>query len=145
MMKNHALTGQCWVIYASNTIDQFCLDWMESRLGKQELIKIGGGVSGIIHPFNMYLAGPHKGLEQKLVIGEIDLSQLGIVKVWIDSAGHYSRPEVLQINVNRTQIWPDEKNIACSMKKAPSADEKPCSMFEEFVSSASERRKEYEN
>jgi hypothetical protein len=115
---------------------------MEAKLGKQELVKIGGGLSGIIHPFNMYLAGPHQGLEQKLVIGEIDLSQLRIVKVWIDSAGHYSRPEVLQNNVNRAQIWPDEKNIACSMKKAPPVDEKPSNTFEEFGSSASEHRKE---
>ncbi|CAF1280582.1 unnamed protein product [Rotaria sordida] len=61
MMKNHALTGQCWVICASNTIDQYCLDWMEAKLGKQELVKVGGGLSSIIHPFNMYLAGPHKG------------------------------------------------------------------------------------
>jgi nitrilase len=141
MMKNHALTGQCWVIYASNTIDQLCLDWMEAKLGKQEFVKVGGGVSGIIHPFNMHLAGPHKGLEQKLVIGEIDLSQLGIVKVWIDSVGHYSRPEVLQNHVNHTQIWPDEKNIACPMKNAPSADGKPFTP-EEASSSANEHKKD---
>lgn len=142
MMKNHALTGQCWVIYASNTIDQFCLNWMHAKLGKQELVKIGGGISGILHPFNMYLAGPHQGPEQKLVIGNIDLSQLGIVKVWIDSAGHYSRPEVLQNNVNRTQIWPDEKNIACSMKKPPSVDEKSSNTYDDLHSTTSEQKKE---
>ncbi|CAF2516890.1 unnamed protein product [Rotaria sp. Silwood2] len=127
MMKNHALTGQCWVIYASNTVDQLCLDWMETKLGKQELIKIGGGISGILHPFNIYLAGPHKGLEQKLVIGEIDLSQLGVIKVFIDSAGHYSRPEVLQNNINNVPIWPDEKNITFPMKKAPPRDKESSS------------------
>lgn len=141
-MKNHALTGQCWVIYASNTIDQCCLDWMEAKLGKQDLIKIGGGLSGIIHPFNMYLAGPHKGLAQRLVIGEIDLSQLGMVKVWIDSAGHYSRPEVLQYHVNRAQIWPDEIDIACPMRKVPSTIWKSTNNREETEFTTTEKEKE---
>ncbi|CAF4483020.1 unnamed protein product [Rotaria socialis] len=109
MMKSHAPSGQCWVIYASNTVDHYCRDWMETKLGKQELIKTGGGISGTLHPFNIYLDGPHQGLEQKLIICNIDLSQLCIIQVFIDSAGHYSRPEVRQNDANYAPVWPNEK------------------------------------
>ncbi|CAN7779943.1 carbon-nitrogen hydrolase family protein [Variovorax sp. LjRoot84] len=110
MMKTHALTGQCFVISAGNPVDRTCLDWMERKLGPQSHVKEGGGWSAVIHPFCSYLAEPHTGSEQKLVVGEIDLDQLNFVKVWLDTAGHYSRPELLRLNVNRQGMWHDEKN-----------------------------------
>ncbi|CAF1013206.1 unnamed protein product [Rotaria magnacalcarata] len=100
---------------------------METKLGKQELIKIGGCISGILHPFNIYLAEPHKGLEQKLIICNIDLSQLCIIKVFIDSAGHYSPPEVLQNDVNYAPIWANEKNILFPIEIASSSNQKSSS------------------
>lgn len=109
MMKNHALTGQCFVVAASNPVDQYCLDWMEKSLGPQSKVKLGGGWSAIVHPFNTYLGGPHTGPEEKLVVGEIDLAQIRGVKVWVDAAGHYARPEILRLSVNKQGMWPDEQ------------------------------------
>ncbi|CAH0026341.1 unnamed protein product [Clonostachys rhizophaga] len=108
LMKTHALTAQVFVVTASNYVDQTCLDWMEEHLGKQDFVKLGGGWSAVIHPFCSFLAGPHTGSEEKLVTSEVDLSQLGQVKVWVDGAGHYSRPEVLQFNVDQRPLWEDE-------------------------------------
>jgi nitrilase len=109
LMKTHALTAQVFVITASNYVDESCLSWMEENLGKQELVKAGGGWSAIIHPFCAFLAGPHTGAEEKLVEGELDFSQLGAVKVWIDAAGHYQRPEILQFKFDERPHWADEK------------------------------------
>ena len=81
---------------------------MEKNLGPQKLVTAGGGWSAIIHPFNNYLAGAHTGPEEKLVVGEIDLDQLKFVKVWVDSSGHYARPEVLKMQVNKQPLWHDE-------------------------------------
>lgn len=108
LMKNHALTGQTFVICASNYIDNTCLDWMKTNLGDQDSVKGGGGWSAVIHPFCVFLAGPHEGAEEKLVSAEIDLDQLGAVKVWIDGTGHYKRPEVLDFSINRKPMWPDD-------------------------------------
>jgi predicted amidohydrolase len=109
LMKTHALTAQVFVITASNYVDNTCLDWMKENLGDQDLVKAGGGWSSVLHPFCAFIAGPHTGAEEKLVQGEIDLSQLGQVKVWLDAAGHYQRPEVLRFSFDARPLWADEK------------------------------------
>ncbi|KAI1017803.1 hypothetical protein LB504_004029 [Fusarium proliferatum] len=109
LMKAHALTAQVFAITASNYVDDTCLEWMEKNLGKQEFVKTGGGWSAVIHPFCSFLAGPHTGAEEKLVKAEVDLSQLGQVKVWVDAAGHYQRPEILKFSFDDQPLWADEK------------------------------------
>lgn len=109
LMKNHALTAQVWVVTASNYVDDTCLNWMRENLGEQDFVKPGGGWSSVLHPFCTFIAGPHTGAEEKLVAGEIDLSQLGPVKVWIDATGHYQRPEILRFGYDSRPLWADEK------------------------------------
>lgn len=108
MMKNHAISGQCFVITASNPIDKGCLEWMDKNLGPQKDVREGGGWSSIIHPFTTYIAGPHTGGEEKLVSGVINLNDLDRLKVWIDGNGHYSRPEIVRMTRDPRPIWMDE-------------------------------------
>jgi nitrilase len=109
LMKTHALTAQVFVITASNYVDNVYLDWMDENLGPQEFVKAGGGWSSVLHPFCTYIAGPHTGPEEKLVLGELDFSTIGAVMVWIDAAGHYQRPEILQFAFDERPHWADEK------------------------------------
>ncbi|KAJ7762362.1 carbon-nitrogen hydrolase [Mycena maculata] len=108
LMKSHALMCQTFVICASNYVDQGCLTWMEENFGKQELVREGGGWSSIIHPFCRVLAGPHEGGTERILEAEIDLAELAAVKVWIDAAGHYKRPEVLGLKVYKRPLWGEE-------------------------------------
>ncbi|KAK0702187.1 carbon-nitrogen hydrolase [Lasiosphaeris hirsuta] len=125
LMKAHALTAQVFVITASNYVDDVCLDWMRDNLGEQTFVKAGGGWSAVLHPFCAFLAGPHIGGEEKLVQGEIDFSQLGAVKVWLDAAGHYQRPEILQFSFDKRPQWADEKinQFKAPFKGTPSEEE----------------------
>ncbi|KAK8011398.1 hypothetical protein PG990_010363 [Apiospora arundinis] len=111
LMKTHALTAQVFVVTASNYVDETCLDWMERNMGgKQDLVKAGGGWSSILHPFCSYLAEPHTGAEEKMLQAEVDFAQLGAVKVWVDAAGHYQRPEILKFTFDSRPHWADEVN-----------------------------------
>lgn len=111
LMKNHALTGQVFVISASNYVDETCLAWLRENLGDPgDLLKPGGGWSAIIHPFCSYLAGPITGEREELLQAEIDLGQLGAVKAWVDGAGHYSRPEIIQFHMDCTPYWENRRN-----------------------------------
>jgi nitrilase len=97
MMRSHAIMAQCFVVFASSPVTEDMLARMEDAMGPQEFVKPGGGISGIIHPMTPYLAGPHRGLEEKLLVADIDLDDIATTKVFVDGAGHYARPEVLQL------------------------------------------------
>jgi predicted amidohydrolase len=97
MMVNHAVTGQCFVVAASSPVTAEMLDYMSDALGGQELMSAGGGWSAVIHPFGSALAGPVTGLDEQLVIADIDLDDIADVKLWVDGTGHYARPEVLRL------------------------------------------------
>ena len=77
----------------------------------EEKVTAGGGWSAITHPFNAHLAGPHTGSEEKLLVAEIDLADLDVVKAWVDSRGHYARPEILRSSVDRSPLWHDEPRV----------------------------------
>lgn len=111
VMKNHALPAHVFVICASNPVDKRYLEWMQNELREQGYVKEGGGWSATIHPFCLFLGGPQTGKEERLVVGEIDLEQLGAVKVRVDAVGDYKRPEVLSFQTNRKMIWDDENLI----------------------------------
>ncbi|RDW75678.1 hypothetical protein BP5796_06499 [Coleophoma crateriformis] len=125
MMKNHAITAQVFVICASNYVDQSCLDWLTENVGplKEGSLGLGGGYSAIYHPFCAAVAGPKVGDGEELVIADIDLAQIGFVKVWVDGAGHYSRPEILKFEMDRRPVWPDDVVTARShLRSAPHGD-----------------------
>ncbi len=111
MMKNHALTGQCFVVCASSPVTAEMLDYLASHLGPQDLLTTGGGWTTVIHPFGAPLVAPVSGEEEQLVNVEICLADINGVKLWVDSTGHYSRPEVLSLNHNRQAFRPDDSPL----------------------------------
>lgn len=100
MCRSHAITGQCFVVVAMSPVTQQMLDVMESELGPQEFMTVGGGWSAIIHPMTPYLAGPHRGLEERVLTAELDLDEIGGVKAFVDATGHYSRREILRLEID---------------------------------------------
>ncbi|TFG95896.1 MAG: carbon-nitrogen hydrolase family protein [Calditrichales bacterium] len=61
---------------------------------------INTGNSCIIDPGGKYLAGPLEK-SQQILYAEIDLSQISAAKRMFDVAGHYARPDVFQLRINR--------------------------------------------
>jgi hypothetical protein len=101
MMRNHAFTGGCFLVAAASPVAPDALEFLERELGPQSLLAAGGGWSAIIHPFSPTIAGPHTGAEEKLVSAEVDLEEIHAAKQWLDGTGHYARPELLRLMVDR--------------------------------------------
>ncbi len=101
LSRAHALTGQCFVVVAADFVTERALEEMHAALGPQTLIKPGGGWSAVLHPWGHDLAGPHTGAEEKLVAADVDLVDIIAVKGFVDGSGHYSRPEILRLLVDR--------------------------------------------
>ena len=65
-----------------------------------QVVKPGGGWTAIIHPFTPIVAGPETGPDDALLTADIDLNDIKDVKVWVDSAGHYARPDIFKLVVD---------------------------------------------
>lgn len=58
------------------------------------------GGSAVIGPMGQYIAEPVFDQEE-IVYAEIDFAEIHDAKWWFDGSGHYTRPDVFQLNWNR--------------------------------------------
>lgn len=112
LAQSHSKCAMCFTICASSIVSGDELKWSKEKLGEQNLVKIGSGWSGIVGPTGETLAEDAGGLEEKLLVAEIDLDSIPSAKLMNDPAGHYARPEVLNLTVNRQPVWEDDKFVA---------------------------------
>ena len=103
LMRSHAITGQCFVVVAQNPVTPAYIETMEKLLGPQHVLQAGGGSSAIYGPNGMMLAGPHVGEEEVLLTADVDLDMILRSKVLADTAGHYARPEIMHLVVDRRE------------------------------------------
>ncbi len=111
--RQYAFEGQCYVIAAGCTltkqqiIDGILsisdeknpgLELIESIPVENDEFLLRGG-SSIIKPDSEYLVDP---LQEKntVIYADLDLSLLSEGNLFIDTSGHYSRPDVFQLHVN---------------------------------------------
>ncbi len=109
-MQHVAREGGCWVMGSG-----FALrgrDVPDDFPGKAEIFPdadewINPGDSVIVAPDGKIVAGPLRK-ELGVLIAEIDLARCGEAKRTLDAAGHYSRPDIFRLHIDRRPLKPVE-------------------------------------
>ena len=99
-IRQHAIENQVFVISSSWFLKPEDIPDSLKNVMKYNLA-IGG--SCIVSPAGLIIKGPLFGREG-IVHAEVDLSERELAKVYLDGVGHYSRPDLLTLNI-RDEAW----------------------------------------
>jgi len=99
----YAVEGQCFVIAPCATVSN---EMVQMLCGedptKRQLLLEGGGFATIWAPDGQLMHEPLPENVEGLVYADIDLGMISLAKAAADPAGHYARPDVTRLLLDRT-------------------------------------------
>lgn len=107
-MQHIAREGGCWVIGCATSLE--ASDIPDDVPYRDELFPnkdewVNPGEAVVYKPFGGIAAGPmHR--KKGLLITELDIAEVQASRRKFDACGHYARPDVFQLSVNRTAMQP---------------------------------------
>jgi aliphatic nitrilase len=103
-MRHHAAESGCFVINATGWLTEAQIKSVTPDAGLQKTIS-GGCHTAIISPEGVNLVPPMREGEG-ILMADIDMSLIVKRKRMMDSVGHYARPELLSLAINKHAATP---------------------------------------
>ena len=60
----------------------------------------GGGASAVFGPDGRRLTEPVESTTETIIYADLDMDQIVATKMFADGTGHYSRPDLMRLNVS---------------------------------------------
>jgi len=98
-LRHIAVEGRCYVIGCCSAVNKGDIPErfeFRERFGEW----INAGRSAIVDPRGKFIAGPVEKQEE-ILYADIDLTEVHRLRWELDAAGHYARPDVFRLTVNR--------------------------------------------
>ena len=113
----YALEGQCFVLAPCGVFSREMYDRMVNSEEQAALINVGGGFARIYAPDGSPMCEPLPETEEGLLFADIDLGAIAVAKSFADPVGHYSRPDVTRLLLNRSTQPRVENFVAEAMEE----------------------------
>lgn len=97
----YALEGGTYVLAPCGVVSKEMLDMLADTPNKRQLLLEGGGFAQIFGPDGRPLCEPIPETEEGILYADVDLGFISVAKAAYDPCGHYSRPDVVRLLLNK--------------------------------------------